>query len=77
MAKAKPGKLRQVLADNIRRLRHELGISQEELAHRAKIHRTYMSSIERAQRNVAIDNVEKIAKGLEVKPHQLLLDGRR
>ena len=53
MAKAKLGLLRQVLADNIRRFRRELGISQEELAHRAKIHRTYMSSIERAQRNIA------------------------
>ena len=72
MAKAKLRLLRQVLADNIRRFRRELGISQEELAHRAKIHRTYMSSIERAQRNIAIDNIEKIANGLEVKPHQLL-----
>lgn len=76
MATAKPGKLRQVLADNIRRLRDEMGISQEELAHRAKVHRTYMSSIERARRNVAIDNIEKIAKALEVKPHQLLDDRR-
>lgn len=77
VAKAKLGLLRQVLADNIRRFRRELGISQEELAHRAKIHRTYMSSIERAQRNIAIDNIKKIANGLEVKPHQLLMDGRR
>lgn len=77
MAKAKLGQLRQVLADNIRRFRRELGISQEELAHGAKMHRTYMSSVERAQRNIAIDNIEKIAKALDVKPHQLLMDGRR
>jgi transcriptional regulator with XRE-family HTH domain len=77
MATAKPGKLRQVLAKNIRRLRAELGISQEELAFRARVHRTYMSSIERGHRNVAIDNIEKIAAALEVKPHQLLLDDRR
>ena len=36
-----------------------------------------MSSIERAQRNIAIDNIEKIANGVEVKPYQLLMDGRR
>ena len=36
-----------------------------------------MSSVERAQRNIAIDNIEKIAKALDVKPHQLLMDGRR
>jgi transcriptional regulator with XRE-family HTH domain len=73
---AKPGKLRQVLAKNIRSLRQERGITQEELAHRARIHRTYMSSIERAQRNVAIDNIEKIAGGLGVKAKDLLSDER-
>ncbi len=77
MARAKPGQLRQVLAKNIRSRRQELGISQEELAYRAKIHRTYMSTVERGLRNVAIDNIEKIAKALGVKPHQLLMDERR
>ena len=65
MAKAKLGLLRQVLADNVRQFRSDLGMSQEELAHRAKMHRTYMGSIERAQQNIAIDNIEKIAKGLK------------
>jgi transcriptional regulator with XRE-family HTH domain len=73
---ARPGKLRHVLAKNIRALRQENGITQEELAHRARIHRTYMSSVERAQRNVSIDNIEKLAKGLDVEPHQLLIDRR-
>jgi transcriptional regulator with XRE-family HTH domain len=74
---ARPGKLRHVLAKNIRALRQEKGISQEELAHRASIHRTYMSSVERAQRNVAVDNIERIARGLGVKPSELLSDDRR
>jgi transcriptional regulator with XRE-family HTH domain len=74
---ARPGKLRQVLAKNIRALRQEKGITQEELAHRARIHRTYMSSVERAQRNVAVDNIERIASGLGVKPSDLLSDDRR
>ncbi|HET7805322.1 MAG TPA: helix-turn-helix transcriptional regulator [Pseudolabrys sp.] len=73
---AKPGKLRQVLARNIRNLRSKRGITQEELAHRARIHRTYMSSVERAQRNVSIDNIERIAAGLEVAPQDLLVDRR-
>jgi transcriptional regulator with XRE-family HTH domain len=77
MAKAKPGLLRHVVGKNIRSLRQEMGISQEELAHRAKIHRTYMSAVERGLRNVAIDNIEKIAKALDVKPNQLLMDERR
>jgi transcriptional regulator with XRE-family HTH domain len=77
MATAKPGKLRQVLAKNVRLFRHELGITQEELAHKAKVHRTYLGMIERAERNLSIDNIEKIAKALEVKPHQLLMDERR
>ena len=77
MATARPGKLRQVLAKNVRLFRHELGITQEELAHKAKVHRTYLGMIERAERNLSIDNIEKIAKALEVKPHQLLLDERR
>jgi predicted transcriptional regulator len=46
MAKAKLGLLRQVLANNVRQLRKDLGVSQEELAHMAKVHRTYMGSID-------------------------------
>jgi transcriptional regulator with XRE-family HTH domain len=77
MATTKPGKLRQVLAKNIRQLRNDLGVSQEELAHRAKVHRTFVGAVERSEQNISIDNIEKIAKALEVKPHQLLLDERR
>jgi len=77
MATAKPGKLRHVLAKNIRQLRKNLGVSQEELAHRAKVHRTFMGAVERSEQNISIDNIEKIAKALEVRPHQLLLDERR
>jgi transcriptional regulator with XRE-family HTH domain len=77
MAKAKSTKLRQILAKNIRLFRNSLDLSQEELAHRAKLHRTYVGMIERCERNLSVDNVEKIAKALEVEPHQLLLDKRR
>ena len=48
----------------VRKRRSELGISQEELAGRAELHRTYIADIERGTRNVSLINIEKIAKAL-------------
>ncbi|MEN9518244.1 MAG: hypothetical protein RLZZ381_832 [Cyanobacteriota bacterium] len=50
----------------IRRRRRELDISQEELAEKADLHRTYISSIERGDRNVSIENIEKLVKALDI-----------
>jgi len=50
----------------IRKRRNELGISQEKLAERAGLHRTYIADIERGARNVSIENIEKLAKALEI-----------
>jgi transcriptional regulator with XRE-family HTH domain len=47
--------------------REELGLTQEELAHRAGIHRTYLSDIERGTRNVSLINVERLADALSVR----------
>jgi transcriptional regulator with XRE-family HTH domain len=55
----------------IRELRKEKGISQEELAYRADLHRTYIGMIERAEKNITLINLEKIAKALEVSIPQL------
>jgi len=60
------------LGIRIKQLRREKGISQEELAFKAGLHRTYMSDIERGMRNVSIRNIEKIAKALGVTPSKLL-----
>ncbi len=64
--------LRKVFANNIKRIREEQKISQEELAFRCGLHRTYISDIERERRNVSIDNIEKIAKAFEINPEELL-----
>ena len=65
--------LREILAQNIRRLRTEQTISQEELAFRCELDRTYISAVERCVWNVSLGNIEKIANALKVKPWQLLL----
>lgn len=65
---------RRVFAANVRRLRGERGLSQEALAGIAKLHRTYVGSIERAERNVSIDNMEKLAAALSVPLADLLCE---
>jgi len=53
-------------------LRLQKGWTQEELARRAELHRTYIGAIEREERNVSLVNVERIAKALRVDPKELL-----
>lgn len=50
----------------VRRERAKLGISQEELAERAGVHRTYIGMIERGEKNVTLENIAKICKGLGI-----------
>jgi transcriptional regulator with XRE-family HTH domain len=51
----------------VRDERAKLGLSQEELASRAGVHRTYIGMIERAEKNITLENIEKIAKALGIK----------
>ena len=55
-----------IFGENVRKYRHLLNISQEELAHKADLHRTYIGMIERAEKNITLVNIEKIANALEV-----------
>ena len=58
--------VRKRFGERVRELRHEKGLSQEELAFRAKIHRTYLGGIERGERNPALKNIASIAGALGV-----------
>lgn len=66
--------LRLTFAKNLKLFRLEKDISQEKLADLCNLHRTYLGSVERGERNISIDNIEKIAKALEVSPSLLLED---
>lgn len=57
----------------VRQLRKEKGVSQEAFAHEIQIDRSYFGSIERGERNVSLENICLIAKGLGVPPAQLLM----
>ena len=60
--------------EKIRELRKEQGISQEELSYKADLHRTYIGMIERAEKNITLINIEKIAKALNVDRKELFND---
>lgn len=60
--------------ERVRDLRKERGLSQEQLAFKADLHRTYIGMIERAEKNITLINIEKIANALEVSLSEFLKD---
>lgn len=70
--KLKPSATRLRFALNLRKTREQLGLSQEALADAAGLHRTYIGSVERGERNISIDNIERLASALGVSPASLL-----
>lgn len=64
--------LRAIFAKNLRVHRLRLGLSQEALAELTGLHRTYIGSVERGERNISIDNIERIARALGVAAADLL-----
>jgi len=65
---------RNIFARNLKQIRAEHGLSQEELADIAGLHRTYVGSVERGERNISIDNMERLASALNVRVQDLLND---
>lgn len=51
----------------VREIRKQKGYSQEELAYRSGLHRTYIGMIERAEKNITLNNIEKISNALKIK----------
>lgn len=67
-------RIREYFGQRVRAERLKLGLSQEELADRAGVHRTYIGMIERAEKNITLGNIEKIARALGVKISDLFSD---
>lgn len=63
-----------MIAVNIRRFRTLKGVSQQALALEIDMDRTYLGGVERGERNVSVDNLERIAAGLDVEPWRLLVE---
>ncbi len=68
---AKPN-LRQILADNVRRYRSRVGISQDNFAIECGVHRTYVGQVERCERNVTLATLELFAKAMKTDVPKLL-----
>ena len=67
-------KRRLAFGQRLRVLRQERGLSQEALADSAGVHRTYVGSVERGERNIALDNINALADALGVSPARLVDD---
>lgn len=59
-------RVRRSFGKRVREPRKQKGFSQEVLADKAELHRTYIGSIERGEQNISIDNIDKIAKALKI-----------
>lgn len=64
----------KVFGENLKKYRKEMNLSQEAFAEKCGLHRTYISSIERFQRNVSIENIQRIADALEIETYKLFLE---
>ena len=64
--------IRELFAANLRRLRHDRGLSQDDLAYEAKVSRSYLSQIEKGGFYASLKIIERLAKDLKVDPAELL-----
>lgn len=64
----------KVFGTNLRKYRNKLGVSQEKFAEMCGLHRTYISDVERFQRSIALDNVQKVADALGIETYRLFIE---
>ena len=64
----------KIFGQNVKKYRQKLKISQEELADRSNLHRTYISAIECFRRSIALENIQRIADALEIETYKLFLE---
>jgi len=69
----KPANLREIFAKNVLLHRAKLGLTQDELADKCAYHRTYIGSVERAERNITLATIEAFANAFSVEPFSLLV----
>lgn len=72
MKPGRPSSSNQRVAAAVRKRRLALRLSQEDLADRCRLHRTYIGAIERAEGNITLDTLDKVAGALDVEPHELV-----
>ena len=65
-----------VFGTNLRKYRNELGVSQEKFAEMCGLHRTYISDIERFQRSISLENIQKIADALSIETYKLFIEDK-
>lgn len=66
--------IKEVFSKNLKKYRHNLGLSQEKFAEKAKLHQTYISAVETKRRSISLDNIQKIADALEIDTYKLFLE---
>lgn len=66
--------IRKIFGTNVKRYQTIMNLSQEKFAEICDLHRTYISDIECFQRNVSLENIEKIAKAIGIEPYKLLIE---
>ena len=67
----------RVFGNNLKKYRLALGLSQEKFAEKCGLHRTYISTVERFQRNISIENVQRIADALSIEAYKLFIEDNR
>ncbi|WP_333637747.1 helix-turn-helix transcriptional regulator [Tissierella praeacuta] len=65
--------IKKLFGSNVRKYRLEKNLSQEKLAEMCGLHRTYISAVERAERSISLDNIQRIAIALDIKVYKLFI----